>query len=141
VRLPAWFSHGMTSGWLHATDLKPSINRWRVEGARETGSLPILPGGQVVRSAHVGTGTSSTPTPRGLNATYDHWRSTEPVLGEWTVSLTTRSPEVPNMDGQQAAAPTHGGHAGGGATGSVSHGCVRVADDSLMRMLALELPA
>jgi L,D-transpeptidase-like protein len=141
VRLPAWFSHGMTSGWLDARHVKLSINRWRVEVSRETGILRILHGGQVVRSAHVGTGTSSTPTPRGLNATYDHWRSTESVLGEWTVSLTTRSPEVPNMDGQQAVVAIHGWHAGGGATGSVSHGCVRVADDSLMRMLALELPA
>ena len=93
-----------------------------------------------MRSAHVGTGTASTPTPRGLNATYDHWRSTDAVLGDWTVSLTTSSPEVPVFDGQQAVVAIHGWHAGGGGSGSVSHGCVRVSDDSLMRMVALELP-
>jgi hypothetical protein len=140
VRLPAWFSHGMTSGWLDARHAKLSVNRWRVEVSRETETLQILRDGLVVRSAHVGTGTSSTPTPRGLNATYDHWRSTEAVLGEWTVSLTTRSPQVPDMNGEQAVVAIHGWRAGGGATGSVSHGCVRVADESLMRMLALELP-
>ena len=140
VRLPAWFSHGMPSGWLKASHAKLSVHRWRVEVSREQGMIKILHNGRVVRSAHVGTGTSSTPTPRGLNATYDHWRSTEAVLGDWTVSLTTSSPEVPVFGGQQAVVAIHGWHAGGGASGSVSHGCVRVADDSLMRMVALELP-
>jgi L,D-transpeptidase catalytic domain len=140
VRLPAWFSHGMPSGWFNAKFAKLSVNRWRVEVSREQGTLTVLHSGRVVRSAHVGTGTASTPTPRGLNATYDHWRSTAAVLGDWTVSLTTSSPEVPVFDGQQAVVAIHGWHAGGGGSGSVSHGCVRVSDDSLMRMVALELP-
>ncbi|HET6174072.1 MAG TPA: L,D-transpeptidase [Gaiellales bacterium] len=140
VRLPAWFSHGMASGWLNAKFAKLTVNRWRVEVSRERGILKILHDGRVVRSAHVGTGTNSTPTPRGLNATYDHWRSTESVLGDWTVSLTTSSPQVPVFDGQQAVVAIHGWHAGGGGSGSVSHGCVRVQDDSLMRMVALRLP-
>jgi hypothetical protein len=140
VRLPAWFSHGMPSGWLNAKFAKLSVNLWRVEVSREQGTLKILHNGRVVRSARVGTGTDSTPTPRGLNATYDHWPSTEAVLGDWTVSLTTSSPEVPIFDGQQAVVAIHGWHAGGGGSGSVSHGCVRVASDSLMRMVALKLP-
>lgn len=140
VRLPAWFSHGMPSGWLNAKNAKLRVNPWRVEVSRERGTLKILHDGRVVRTAHVGTGTDSTPTPRGLNATYDHWRSTAAVLGDWTVSLTTSSPQVPVFDGQQAVVAIHGWHAGGGGSGSVSHGCVRVSDDSLMRMVALELP-
>jgi L,D-transpeptidase catalytic domain len=140
VRLPAWFSHGMPSGWLNAKHAKLRVNRWRVEVSRAQGTLKILHNGRVVRSAHVGTGTDSTPTPRGLNATYDHWRSTAAVLGDWTVSLTTSSPQVPVFDGQQAVVAIHGWHAGGGGSGAVSHGCVRVADDSLMRMVALKLP-
>jgi hypothetical protein len=140
VRLPAWFSHGMPSGWLNAKFADMRVNRWRVEVSREQGTLKILHNGRVVRSAHVGTGTQSTPTPRGLNATYDHWRSTESVLGDWTVSLTTSSPQVPVFGGQQAVIAIHGWHAGGGGSGSVSHGCVRVSSDSLMRMVALRLP-
>jgi L,D-transpeptidase catalytic domain len=140
VRLPAWFSHGMPSGWLDSKFAKLRVNRWRVEVSRNEGMLKILHDGRVVRSAHVGTGTDSTPTPRGMNATYDHWRSTEAVLGDWTVSLTTSSPQVPVFDGQQAVVAIHGWHAGGGSSGSVSHGCVRVSDDSLMRMVALKLP-
>jgi hypothetical protein len=140
VRLPAWYSHGMPSGWLNDKFAKLSVNRWRVEVSRTQGTLKVMHDGRVVRTAHVGTGTDSTPTPRGLNATYDHWRSTESVLGDWTVSLTTSSPQVPVFGGQQAVVAIHGWHAGGGSSGSVSHGCVRVADDSLMRMVALKLP-
>ena len=140
VRLPAWFSHGLTSGWLNAERVQMRVNRWRVEVSRAAGTMTILRDGQVVRSAHVGTGTESTPTPRGLHATYDHWRSTESVLGEWTVSLTTHSPQVPVFDGLQAVVAIHGWRAGGGSSGAVSHGCIRVADDSIMRMVALELP-
>jgi hypothetical protein len=140
VRLPAWFSHGMPSGWLNAKHVKLRVNRWRIEVSRAAGTLKILHDGRVVRISHVGTGSDSTPTPRGLNATYDHWRSTEAVLGDWTVSLTTSSPQVPVFGGQQAVVAIHGWHAGGGSSGSVSHGCVRVADDSLMRMVALKLP-
>ena len=55
-----------------------------------------------------GTGTNSTPTPRGLHATYDHWRSDHAVLGDWTVSLTTHSPQVPVFDGKQAVVAIHG---------------------------------
>ena len=62
------------------------------------------------------------------------------MLGDWTVSLTTHSPQVPVFDGMQAVVAIHGWHASGGGNGSVSHGCVRVTDDSLMRMVALELP-
>jgi hypothetical protein len=140
VRLPAWFSHGMPSGWLNADRVKLRVNPWRVEISREQGTLKIVHDGRIVRSAHVGTGTDSTPTPRGLHATYDHWRSDHAVLGDWTVSLTTHSPQVPFFDGQQAVVAIHGWHAGGGSSGAVSHGCVRVADDSIMRMVALELP-
>jgi L,D-transpeptidase catalytic domain len=140
VRLPAWFAHGMTSGWLNAERVNLHVNRWRVEISRAAGTLRILRDGQLVRMAHVATGTDSTPTPRGLHATYDHWRSTHAVLGEWTVSLTTHSPQVPVFDGMQAVVAIHGWHAGGGSSGAVSHGCIRVADDSIMRMVALELP-
>ena len=104
------------------------------------GTLKIVHRGRVVRTAHVGTGTNSTPTPAGLHATYDHWRSDHAVLGDWTVSLTTHSPQVPVFDGKQAVVAIHGWAAGGGGTGAVSHGCVRVTDDSLMRMVALKLP-
>jgi hypothetical protein len=140
VRLPAWFSHGLTSGWILADHADLRVNRWRVEISRAAGTLKLVHDGQVVRTAHVGTGTNSTPTPPGLHATYDHWRSTQSVLGDWTVSLTTHSPQVPVFDGMQAVVAIHGWHASGGSSGSVSHGCVRVADDSLMRMVALELP-
>jgi hypothetical protein len=140
VRLPAWFSHGMPSGWLNAQRVKVRVNHWRLEISREQGTLKVVHDGKIVRTAHVGTGTSSTPTPRGLHATYDHWRSNHAVLGDWTVSLTTHSPQVPVFDGIQAVVAIHGWHAAGGGQGAVSHGCVRVADDSLMRMVALELP-
>jgi lipoprotein-anchoring transpeptidase ErfK/SrfK len=62
------------------------------------------------------------------------------VLGDWTVSLTTHSPQVPVFDGKQAVVAIHGWSAAGGGRGAVSHGCVRVTDDSLMRLVALELP-
>jgi len=140
VRLPAWFSHGMSAGWLKADGVELKVNPWRVEVSRERGTLKIIHDGRIVRSAHVGTGTDSTPTPPGLHATYDHWRSDHAVLGDWTVSLTTHSPQVPVFDGQQAVVAIHGWHASGGGSGSVSHGCVRVTDDALMRMVALELP-
>ena len=141
VRLPAWFSHGMTAGWLKEdgkTDIR--VNRWRVEISRAEGTLKVLHDGRIVRTARVGTGTNSTPTPVGLHATYDHWRSDHAVLGDWTVSLTTHSPQVPVFDGKQAVVAIHGWAASGGGSGSVSHGCVRVTDDSLMRMVALKLP-
>ena len=140
VRLPAWFSHGMSAGWLKAKGVELHVNRWRVEISRSAGTLKIIHRGRVVRTAHVGTGTDSTPTPRGLHATYDHWRSDHAVLGDWTVSLTTHSPQVPVFDGMQAVVAIHGWNANGGGTGNVSHGCVRVTDDSLMRLVALKLP-
>ena len=75
------------------------------------GTLKLIHDGRVVRTAHVGTGTDATPTPAGLHATYDHWRSTHAVLGDWTVSLTTHSPQVPVFDGLQAVVAIHGWHA------------------------------
>ena len=140
VRLPSWFSHGMSSGWLNAKRVQIAVNPWRVEVSRAAGTMKIIHDGQVVTTASVGTGTNETPTPRGLHATYDHWRSTQSVLGDWTVSLTTHSSEVPEFDGKQAVTAIHGWHASGGSSGSVSHGCIRVANDTLMREIALRLP-
>jgi L,D-transpeptidase catalytic domain len=140
VRLPSWFSHGMSSGWVNADRVKIAVNHWRVEVSRAAGTMKIIHDGTVVTTASVGTGTDSTPTPVGLHATYDHWRSDEAVLGDWTVSLTTHSPQVPEFGGKQAVVAIHGWHASGGSAGSVSHGCIRVANDSLMRTIALRLP-
>jgi hypothetical protein len=140
VRLPSWWSHGMTSGWLNADRVKIAVNHWRVEVSRSAGTMKIIHDGNVVTTASVGTGTNSTPTPRGLHATYDHWRSDQAVLGNWTVSLTTHSPQVPEFGGRQAVVAIHGWHASGGSSGSVSHGCIRVANDSLMQEIALKLP-
>ncbi|MDX6619526.1 MAG: hypothetical protein QOK36_1912 [Gaiellales bacterium] len=140
VRLPSWFSHGMSSGWVNADRVKIAVNHWRVEVSRAAGTMKIIHNGHVVTTASVGTGTDSTPTPGGLHATYDHWRSDQAVLGDWTVSLTTHSPQVPEFGGRQAVVAIHGWHASGGSEGSVSHGCIRVANDWLMRTIALRLP-
>ena len=140
VRLPAWFSHGMPSGWIRADRVQLRVNPWRVEISREAGTLKLVHDGQVVRTAHVGTGTSSTPTPRGLHATYDHWRSTASVLGDWTVSLTTQSPRCRSSTACRRSWRSTAGTRAAAAAARCSHGCVRVTDDSLMRMVALELP-
>src|SRR4051794_18587124 len=41
VRLPAWYSHGMPSGWLNAAHAKLLVNRWRIEVSRGAGTLKI----------------------------------------------------------------------------------------------------
>jgi hypothetical protein len=138
VRLPAW--HGIPSGWIRERKVKLVVNPWRVEVDRQSGILRVLREGKLVRTARVGTGTNETPTPRGLHAIYDHWRSDQAVLGEWTVSLTTQSRELPTFNGKRAIVAIHGWRSGNGTSGNVSHGCVRVPDSALMRMVALQLP-
>src|SRR4051794_41308801 len=130
----------MTAGWLKADGVELRVNRWRVEVSRSAGTLKLLHDGRVVRTAHVGTGTDSTPTPAGLHATYDHWRSDHAVLGDWTVSLTTHSPQVPVFDGMQAVVAIHGWHASGGASGSGRHRRVRGGGDPPIRQGGPPLP-
>ena len=138
VRLPAW--NGFPSGWIRERKVDLVVNPWRVEINRSNGTLRVLNEGKLVRTAKVGTGTMHTPTPRGLHAIYDHWRSDQPVLGEWTVSLTTQSRELPTFNGKRAIVAIHGWTSGNGTSGNVSHGCIRVPDSALMRMVALQLP-
>ena len=138
VRLPAW--HGMPSGWIRERKINLVVNPWRVEVDHRTGILRILKAGTLVRTSKVGTGTSHTPTPLGLHAIYDHWRSDQAILGEWTVSLTVHSSKMPTFNGKRAIVAIHGWGSGNGTSGNVSHGCVRVVDGGLMRMVALQLP-
>ena len=94
-----------------------------------------------MRSAHVGTGTeldahAARPERDLRPLALDRGRARRLDRQPHDAA----APQVPVFGGQQAVVAIHGWHAGGGSSGSVSHGCVRVADDSLMRMVALKLP-
>ncbi len=86
-------------------------------------------------------GTAGTPTPTGLFAVASVWRNPpDDFLGAWILPLTAHSDVLKTYDGGDGRVALHGR---GGASlaaplgSAASHGCVRLANADISRVVRL----
>jgi lipoprotein-anchoring transpeptidase ErfK/SrfK len=133
VRLP-WRPNG-ASGWINGDAVLLRATRWRIVVSTARRTLTLWRAGTVARTVRVVVGKPSTPTPVGLFAIawVVPWHPTD-FLGSWVLLLTAHSDVLQRFDGGDGTVGIHGR---GGASlldplGSArSHGCIRLANDSI----------
>jgi len=109
--------------------------QWRIEVSTAQHTLTLLRAGRPVRTVSIVDGTPSTPTPSGLFAVSwaVPWHPNY-FLGSWVLELTAHSDMLRHFDGGDGTVGIHGR---GGASlldplgSSLSHGCVRLDNDSI----------
>lgn len=137
LRLPA--RPNDASGWVPARQVRLAPTPWRIAISRAERTLTLLHDGRPRTTARVVIGAAATPTPGGLFAVEGAWRNDpREFSGAWIVALTAHSRALRRFDGGEGRVAIHGR---GGASlrdplGSArSHGCVRVANDDLDRLV------
>ncbi len=138
VRLP-WRPNN-TAGWINAKLVLIARTPWRIVVSTARRTLTLYRAGRPVRTISVVVGKPSTPTPVGLFAIVwaIPWHPTD-FLGSWVLELTAHSDVLQQFDGGDGTVGIHGR---GGASlldplgTAASHGCIRLANDSIDWLVA-----
>ena len=133
VRLP-WRPNG-SAGWVNADKVLVARTPWRIAVSTARHTLTLFRAGKAVRTVSVVVGKPSTPTPDGLFAVWwaIPWHPDD-FLGSWVLELTAHSDVLQQFDGGDGTVAIHGR---GGASlqdplgTALSHGCIRVSNDSI----------
>lgn len=138
VRLP--WRPNTAAGWINADLVVVGKTPWRIAVSTANRTLTLFDAGKSVRTVSVVVGKPSTPTPTGLFsiAWAIPWHPTD-FLGSWVLELTAHSDVLQRFDGGDGTVGIHGR---GGTSlldplGSArSHGCIRLANDSIDWLVA-----
>ena len=138
IRLP-WRPND-AAGWVNANQVSLVKTPWRISVSTERRTLTLYRAGRPIRTITVVVGKPSTPTPVGLFAVAwaVRWHPND-FLGSWVLELTAHSNVLRRFDGGDGTVGIHGR---GGASlldplGTArSHGCIRLANDSIDWLVA-----
>jgi lipoprotein-anchoring transpeptidase ErfK/SrfK len=138
VRLP--WRPNTAAAWINANLVVAEKTEWRIDVSTSRRTLTLFKAGKPVRTVSVVVGKPSTPTPTGLFAVAwaVRWNPND-FLGSWVLELTAHSDALQQFDGGDGMVGIHGR---GGASlldplgSSLSHGCIRLANDSIDWLVA-----
>src|SRR3954447_17288222 len=116
-------------GWVAGARVQLQPTAWRIEVSRARRQVILRHAGRAVARWSVVVGKPSTPTPGGLFAIQDSYRSPAGSFeGSWILTLTAHSQVLKHFDGGDGLVALHGR---GGASladrlrTAASHGCIR----------------
>lgn len=130
----AWLPEG-------AVQLRPLTTRIRVRLASRT--VEVIRSGRVVTRFRAAVGTGGTPTPVGTFAVQDpvhSSRSQRSYLGPYIITLTAFSPVLRTFMGGPGLIAIHGTSAPQLLGQAVSHGCIRISNESVSRLWSVVEP-
>ena len=133
VRLPGRPNGAV--GWIRRDRVQLVGNPWRVDVSLARHELVVHRGGAVVARYRVAVGAAATPTPEGLFAVTEAFRTTQPGVGPWAIALTAFSDVYERFAGGPGLVAIHGGRTQGG-----TNGCITLPDAAVAE-LARTLPA
>ena len=123
------------TGWVNGARVRLKRTAWRIEVSRARRQVTLRHAGRAVARFRVVIGKPSTPTPRGLFAIQDSYRSPSGSFeGSWILTLTAHSEVLTRFDGGDGQVALHGR---GGASladplgTAASHGCIRLDNHAI----------
>jgi hypothetical protein len=128
-------------GWVRARAVELLRNPYRLVVRLRAHRLVLWKGQRVVLSAKTVVGASATPTPRGLYYIVELLRPPDPngSYGPYSFGISAHSNVLERFAGGDGRVGIHGTNAPWLLGESVSHGCIRVRNDTIRR-LARVLP-
>jgi len=141
VYLPA--RPNSSTGWIKASDvslLKPT--EYEVKVTLATHTLTLLHNGAVELQAPAATGTSDNPTPTGtffFTDPLDLASQPGTAYGVFAIGLSGHSNTLSDFNGGDGQIAIHGTNDPSTIGTDVSHGCVRVNNDIILRLSKLPI--
>lgn len=131
VYLPVRPNH--SRGWVRGSDVELATTPYRIEISYSKHRLVVFKGGQRMLRKPVALGEKLTPTPGGkyyLTELYDVPDDSGPY-GPFAFALSGFSEKLRQFRGGEAIIGIHGTNRPDSLGRDVSHGCIRIANDSI----------
>jgi lipoprotein-anchoring transpeptidase ErfK/SrfK len=126
-----------TTGWVRASEMAISANRFRIEVGLGEHRIRVFDGGEVVLDEPIGVGTTDTPTPGGVFYIRSLIASTDPAYGTYAFGLSGFSDVHQSFNGGPGDIGIHGTNDPSTIGTDVSNGCIRLADENVVRLAGL----
>ncbi len=123
-------------GWIRWEAVKLYDDRFLVVISVRRHELKLWDGHELAARFPVAVGTASTPTPRGLFYIVELLQPSNPggTYGPFSFGLSAHSSVLRHFAGSDGRVGLHGTNQPGLIGSSVSHGCVRVHNESIRRL-------
>jgi lipoprotein-anchoring transpeptidase ErfK/SrfK len=130
-----------SSGWIRRSQVRVLRNDYRVRVELGRHRLSVWRRGRLVMRRPVGVGQSGTPTPVGRYYVVELIQTDDPQgsYGPYAFGLSAHSDVLKRFDGGDGQVGIHGTNYPQGLGTDVSHGCIRIGNDAIVR-LAKTLP-
>ncbi len=131
------------TGWVKATDVSVSQPlEWEVKVSLADHKLTLLHNGAVFFSVPAATGTNDNPTPTGtffMTDPIDLASQPGTAYGAFAIGLSGHSNTLSEFEGSDGQIAIHGTNDPGTIGQQVSHGCVRVNNDVILKLAKLPI--
>ncbi len=126
-----------STGWLRGEDVVLTATDLRIEVSLGDRRLVLRDGGDVVMDVPVGIGKQDVPTPGGVYYVKELLQPPDPdgPYGAYAYGLSGFSPVLESFAGGEAVIGIHGTDDPGSIGEEVSHGCIRLHDDDVTRLV------
>jgi len=125
-----------SSGWIRAADVEVTTTSFRIEIDVSNHRLVVWRDGQVLIDDPVAIGTGETPTPIGSFFLTELLQPPEPdgPYGTYAYGLSGFSETLTSFNGGEGVIGIHGTNEPASLGTNVSHGCVRLANETISAM-------
>ncbi|MFN8108878.1 MAG: L,D-transpeptidase [Thermoleophilia bacterium] len=129
-------------GWVPADSLQLHATAVRILVDQSQRQLTMFRAGRVVLRTRVAIGAPATPTPNGRFSIAEVIRTDNPAgfIGPFVLPLTAFSNVLDTFDGGNGRVALHGTSVPSQLGQRVSHGCVRIRNTDLMRIVRAITP-
>ncbi len=144
-RRPGWLKvqlpvrPNLSTGWIHSAHVSLRIDLYRVSVALAAHQLTVWRGTRVIDHQPIGVGVSLSPTPSGRYYITDLIRPPDPtgLYGPYAFGLSAYSAVYTTFAGGDGQVGLHGTDDPAGIGHDVSHGCIRLNNQSITRLAHL----
>ncbi len=128
-----------TTGWVQKSDVRLTPNRFRIDVALGQHQITVYDGDNVMIQEPIAIGTEETPTPTGKYYTRVLLKAPDPntVYGPYAYGLSGHSEVLTQFNGGDAEVGIHGNNDASVLGKSVSHGCIRMSNESITRLAGI----
>jgi len=142
AKMPGWWQvllpvqpNGST-GWVKAEQVSASTTPYRIVVSRGQHTLTLYKAGASIAVEKVAIGTSDTPTPGGQFYLAELLKPPNPngPYGPYAFGLNGFSTALTSFEGQDPVIGIHGTNQPQLLGQDVSHGCIRLSNDAIIRL-------
>ena len=126
-----------SQGWVRTSEVKLLEHRYRIEVDLSAHRITVTKGERTLLKAPVGIGTQDTPTPGGLFYIKELLEPPDPdtIYGRYAYGLSGFSNRLKSFAGGEGVIGIHGTNAPWSVGKTVSHGCIRMYNEDIAKLV------